>query len=116
MPLGTVYACLRCHLCQSDSTQLAATHWKLIHSALYQPGLSLYLTWGLSISLLGWTNSHTHQYAFGNWHCYVSDSGQSQSCALAVVRCPAIQQESEAALGIMIQRLDIRRSARLIGQ
>lgn len=50
MALGTVYACLRCHMYQSDSTQPAATHWKLVLEDLHRSASSCYyLTWVLTI-------------------------------------------------------------------
>lgn len=93
MALGTVYACLRCHMYQSDSTELAATPWKLVLEASHRSASSCYLTWVLIIGLFGPTATLVHMLLEHDIAMPVTSASPRVACLLAFVKELAIEQK-----------------------
>lgn len=81
---------------QSDSTELAATHWKLVPEvleALHRSASSCYLTWVLIIGLFGPTATLVNMLLEHDIAMPVTWASPRVACLLAFVKDLAIEQE-----------------------
>lgn len=74
---------------RSDSTQLSATHWRLVLEALHQSAWSFYITWVPSLSHFETTAILIRMLLEADVTTSLT-LAQSQSCVLAVARRPIV--------------------------